>query len=89
MDADSMESITQQIYTAHTGLLSKGLALSQLPTIHEALEGNLPFRFVIYYFRRKMFFFFFFFTKSTFAVYTRKKSQIVKAFFVFYLCFVA
>ncbi|XP_046440285.1 E3 ubiquitin-protein ligase MYCBP2-like isoform X2 [Daphnia pulex] len=43
MDADSMESITQQIYTAHTGLLSKGLALSQLPTIHEALEGNLPF----------------------------------------------
>lgn len=61
MDADSMESITQQIYTAHTGLLSKGLALSQLPTIHEALEGNLPFRFVIYYFRTKMFFFFFFF----------------------------
>jgi hypothetical protein len=89
MDADSMESITQQIYTAHTGLLSKGLALSQLPTIHEALEGNLPFRFVIYYFRRKMFFFFFFFNKRTFAVYTRKKSQIVKAFFVFYLCFVA
>ena len=47
MDADSMESITQQIYTAHAGLLSKGLALSQLPTIHEALEGNLPFRFVV------------------------------------------
>jgi hypothetical protein len=50
-----MESMSQQIYAAHSGLLSKGLALSQLPTIHEALEGNLPFRFVvIYYFKRMM-----------------------------------
>ncbi len=39
-----MEAITQQIYTSHSGLLGKGLALSQLPNIHEALEGNLPFR---------------------------------------------
>lgn len=44
MDAESMEALTQQIYTAHSGLLGKGLALSQLPSIHEALEGNLPFR---------------------------------------------
>ena len=46
VDAESMEAITQQIYTSHSGLLGKGLALSQLPTIHEALEGNLPFRLV-------------------------------------------
>ncbi|KAK4016037.1 hypothetical protein OUZ56_031000 [Daphnia magna] len=43
MDVESMEYVTQQIYAAHSGLLGKGLALSQLPTIYEALEGNLPF----------------------------------------------
>lgn len=42
-----MEAVTQQIYASHSGLLGKGLALSQLPTIHEALEGNLPFRYVL------------------------------------------
>lgn len=42
-----MDTIVQQIYAAHSTLLGKGLALSQLPTIHEALEGNLPFRLVL------------------------------------------
>lgn len=50
MDVESMEYVTQQIYAAHSGLLGKGLALSQLPTIYEALEGNLPFRCVIFSF---------------------------------------
>lgn len=42
-----METI-QQTYTSHSSLLGKGLALSQLPTIHEALEGNLPFRYIYF-----------------------------------------
>ena len=39
--------MTQRNYSGQNSLLGKGIALSQLPTIHEALEGNLPLRLVI------------------------------------------
>jgi len=44
-----MESMTQRNYSGQNSLLGKGIALSQLPTIHEALEGNLPLRLVIWH----------------------------------------
>ena len=43
-EIESIEEVTRQIYAMHSALLSKGMALSHLPTIHEALEGNLPYR---------------------------------------------
>lgn len=44
VDVESTEAVVQHVYTQHSSLLGKGLALSHLPTVHEALEGNLPIR---------------------------------------------
>lgn len=43
-DVESVEAITRLIYEQHSSLLGRGIALSRLPTVQEALEGNLPFR---------------------------------------------
>lgn len=42
-DMDVIEEGAQMVFEAHSQLLSKGFALSQPPTIMQALEGNLPF----------------------------------------------
>uniref|UniRef100_UPI00358FE14E E3 ubiquitin-protein ligase MYCBP2-like isoform X1 n=1 Tax=Myxine glutinosa TaxID=7769 RepID=UPI00358FE14E len=41
-DLEIMEEAALQVYKVHSGLLGKGLALAHAPTIHEALEDNLP-----------------------------------------------
>uniref|UniRef100_A0A6Q2X7Z5 E3 ubiquitin-protein ligase MYCBP2 n=1 Tax=Esox lucius TaxID=8010 RepID=A0A6Q2X7Z5_ESOLU len=41
-DLEILEEASLQVCKAHSGILSKGLALSHSPTILEALEGNLP-----------------------------------------------
>lgn len=42
-DLDLIDELAQQVYKNHSSLLSKGFALAHPPTIHQALEGNLPF----------------------------------------------
>lgn len=38
------EGVAAQTLSAHGSLLSKGLALSSPPSIHQALDGMLPYR---------------------------------------------
>jgi hypothetical protein len=45
-DVEAVEEIAQQIYAKHSSLLGKGFALASAPTINQALEGVLPFRYV-------------------------------------------
>uniref|UniRef100_A0A8D8RF51 RCR-type E3 ubiquitin transferase n=1 Tax=Cacopsylla melanoneura TaxID=428564 RepID=A0A8D8RF51_9HEMI len=40
---DSMEDLMENVYSKHSQLLSKGFALSSIPTIHQALDGVLPY----------------------------------------------
>ncbi|KFM80170.1 putative E3 ubiquitin-protein ligase MYCBP2, partial [Stegodyphus mimosarum] len=40
---DLIEELSQQVYKNHSTLLSKGFALAHPPSIHQALEGVLPF----------------------------------------------
>ncbi|XP_037787011.1 E3 ubiquitin-protein ligase MYCBP2-like isoform X1 [Penaeus monodon] len=42
-DMELVEEMSLQVYRAHPGLLSKGFALSHPPTIHQALDGVIPF----------------------------------------------
>ncbi|KAG8179148.1 hypothetical protein JTE90_015337 [Oedothorax gibbosus] len=42
-DMELVEELSQQVYKNHSELLSKGFALAHPPTIHQALEGVLPF----------------------------------------------
>ncbi|XP_076065953.1 MYC binding protein highwire isoform X3 [Oratosquilla oratoria] len=42
-DTEMAEELSLQVYKAHSGLLSKGFALSHPPTIHQALDGVIPF----------------------------------------------
>nr|CAH7734761.1 unnamed protein product [Callosobruchus chinensis] len=44
LDIDTAENIASEIYMRHSSLLSKGLALSSPPTVHQALDGMLPYR---------------------------------------------
>ena len=37
------EAVASQTLTVHGSLLSKGLALSSPPTVHQALDGMLPY----------------------------------------------
>lgn len=43
-DIEIAEIVAQQTLAAHGSLLSKGLALSNPPTVSHALDGVLPFR---------------------------------------------
>ncbi|KAK7074361.1 hypothetical protein SK128_003911 [Halocaridina rubra] len=43
-EMELVEDLTLQVYRSHPGLLSKGFALSHPPTIHQALDGVIPFR---------------------------------------------
>lgn len=40
----AVEDFAMQVYMAHPALLSKGFALSHPPTIHQTLDGVIPFR---------------------------------------------
>ncbi|XP_054723026.1 E3 ubiquitin-protein ligase MYCBP2-like [Uloborus diversus] len=42
-DLELIEELSQQVYKNHSLLLSKGFALAHAPSIHQALEGVLPF----------------------------------------------
>ncbi|GFY47108.1 hypothetical protein TNIN_284731 [Trichonephila inaurata madagascariensis] len=42
-DMELVEELSQQVYRNHSTLLSKGFALAHPPTVHQALEGVLPF----------------------------------------------
>ncbi|CAH1132864.1 unnamed protein product [Ceutorhynchus assimilis] len=42
-DMESAESVATQIFSDHSSLLSKGLALSSPPTVTQALDGMLPY----------------------------------------------
>ncbi|XP_013400127.1 E3 ubiquitin-protein ligase MYCBP2 [Lingula anatina] len=42
-DLDLIDEGAQQVFSAHSFLLGKGLALSQPPSIMQALDGNLPY----------------------------------------------
>ncbi|CAH1777009.1 unnamed protein product [Owenia fusiformis] len=42
-DLDIIEEGAQEVFQAHSHILSKGFALSHPPTISQALEGSLPF----------------------------------------------
>ncbi|KAG5884565.1 hypothetical protein JTB14_006591 [Gonioctena quinquepunctata] len=44
VDMEMAENIASDIFTRHGPLLSKGLALSSPPTVHQALDGMLPYR---------------------------------------------
>lgn len=44
MDMDAAESVAAQIFSEHSSLLSKGLALSSPPSVTQALDGTLPYR---------------------------------------------
>ena len=41
-DYAAIEDAAQTLFTQHSQLLSKGLALAQPMSINQALEGNLP-----------------------------------------------
>ncbi|KAI5729573.1 hypothetical protein M8J76_004011 [Diaphorina citri] len=41
---ESLEDLMENVYSKHSQLLSKGFALSSIPTIHQALDGVLPYR---------------------------------------------
>ena len=43
-DLEVIEEGARTVFESHTSLLEKGFALSQPPTIYQALEGNLPLR---------------------------------------------
>ncbi|XP_035827428.1 E3 ubiquitin-protein ligase MYCBP2 isoform X3 [Aplysia californica] len=43
-DLEVIEEGARVVFESHTSLLEKGFALSQPPTIYQALEGNLPLR---------------------------------------------
>ena len=43
-DMEIVEELSLQVYKAHPALLSKGFALSHPPTIHQTLDGIIPFR---------------------------------------------
>lgn len=43
-DVEIAEIVAQQTLAAHGSLLSKGLALSNPPSVTQALDGVLPFR---------------------------------------------
>ena len=43
-EMEMVEDMSLQVYRAHPGLLSKGFALSHPPTIHQTLDGVIPFR---------------------------------------------
>uniref|UniRef100_T1JCF5 RCR-type E3 ubiquitin transferase n=1 Tax=Strigamia maritima TaxID=126957 RepID=T1JCF5_STRMM len=42
-DLEVADEIAQRVFHAHSALLNKGFALSHSPTIHQALDGVLPF----------------------------------------------
>ncbi|KAB7503617.1 E3 ubiquitin-protein ligase MYCBP2 [Armadillidium nasatum] len=42
-DMTAVEEVSMQVYNAHPSLLSKGFALSHPPTIHQTLDGIIPF----------------------------------------------
>ncbi|XP_069950165.1 E3 ubiquitin-protein ligase MYCBP2 isoform X3 [Cherax quadricarinatus] len=42
-DMELVEDLALQVYQAHPTLLSKGFALSHPPTIHQTLDGVIPF----------------------------------------------
>ncbi|XP_064119634.1 E3 ubiquitin-protein ligase MYCBP2-like isoform X5 [Macrobrachium nipponense] len=42
-EMELVEDMSLQVYRAHPGLLSKGFALSHPPTIHQTLDGVIPF----------------------------------------------
>lgn len=46
IDSDAAEHVAADIYEHHGALLSKGLALSSPPTVHQALDGMLLYRWV-------------------------------------------
>ncbi|XP_074033015.1 MYC binding protein highwire isoform X2 [Leptinotarsa decemlineata] len=43
IDMEMAENIASDIFSRHSPLLSKGLALSSPPTVHQALDGMLPY----------------------------------------------
>lgn len=43
-DLELVEELALQVYRAHPTLLSRGFALSHPPTIHQTLDGVIPFR---------------------------------------------
>lgn len=47
VDVESAESIASEIFSHHGRLLSKGLSLSTIPTVQQALDGILPYRYVV------------------------------------------
>ncbi len=44
VDVDLMEDVARRVSTMNSSWLGKGLQVSLRPTVHEALEGNLPYR---------------------------------------------
>ncbi|KAJ8975749.1 hypothetical protein NQ317_015371, partial [Molorchus minor] len=44
VDMDMAETVALEVFMQHGSLLSKGLALSSPPTVHQALDGMLPYR---------------------------------------------
>ncbi|CAL4105683.1 unnamed protein product, partial [Meganyctiphanes norvegica] len=43
-DMELVEEMSLQVYRSHPSLLGKGFALSHPPTIHQTLDGVIPFR---------------------------------------------
>ncbi|XP_038063237.1 E3 ubiquitin-protein ligase MYCBP2-like isoform X3 [Patiria miniata] len=41
-EVEPIAEVAQQVFGAHSGLLGKGFALPNPPSIHQALEGSLP-----------------------------------------------
>ena len=42
-DENSLEATAQELYETYPSLLTKGFAIDELPSIQQALSGNLPF----------------------------------------------
>lgn len=50
-DLELVEELALQVYRSHPTLLSRGFALSHPPTIHQTLDGVIPFRWALCFFR--------------------------------------
>ncbi|KAG8222419.1 hypothetical protein J437_LFUL004878 [Ladona fulva] len=44
LDLEAIEEQAQRVFAEHSSLLGMGFALSNPPTIVQALDGTLPFR---------------------------------------------
>lgn len=45
---EDVDEVAEQVYNKHASLLKRGFALASTPTISQALEGVLPFRYVVF-----------------------------------------